>query len=315
MPADADKKPLSPAKRLLGLMAFVVVIGGSMWIGRTLASHTSSPGVSIVQAGPFAPILLMALGIVLLFIGAAAYGIVLATGAMTFRYDRGPIFRGVKVRMWFANLIVGLFLQSGFAVLVGPFVLIVLGQLLPLPLAAPVSFFGPFIVAQLAMVWLQIWGPLERIVITRRLLGMNILREALAGGVYVGLSDPNKNSFKKFTAVEDDVGVLWFSHDRLVYRGDAQAWQVMRGQLLDVERKADAGSTSSYFGAVHIIVRFIDDTGAEQRWRLHSEGDLTMSGRARSLDRLAAALDNWREGHVPTPQPQGPAGFEVRVGS
>ena len=42
---------------------------------------------------------------------------------------------------------------------------------------------------------------------------MGIPREALASAVYLGLSDPSKNSFKKFTAVEDDVYQVRFSAD------------------------------------------------------------------------------------------------------
>jgi len=311
---DGDvKKSLSPIKRLLGVCAFAVVIAGSIWIGHALATRVGSPGTAIASTGPLAPILLMAIGFFLLVAGAVIYGLVVISGALTFRYDR-PIFSGIKPRLWFANVIVGLFIQGGFAMVVGPPLMVLLAQVLPETVAMPLSFFGPFLIAQLTMIWLQIWGPLERIVIGRRLLAMGIPRESLPNGVYLGLSDPNKNSFKKFTAVEEDVGVLWFGEDRLVYRGDARAWQVMRGQLLEIDRKADAGSTSSYFGAVHIIIRFVDDAGVEQRWRLHTEGHLTMTARARSLDRLAAALENWREGYEANPQPRTPSGFEVRVG-
>jgi hypothetical protein len=308
---EGSKSSLSGAKRLLGLCVLIVVAGGSVWIGHALSRRMGSPGVSIATTGPAAMFLLIALCIVSLTLGVATYGLVLITGVLTFRYNR-PIFSGVKKRLWLANIIVGLFLQGGFALLVGVPLVAMLVQVLPEMIAVPLSFFTPFFAAQVAMIWVTVWGPVERIVIDRRLAALGVPAAALAEGVYVGLSDPGRSSFRKFTTVEDDVGMLWFGPDQLVYRGDSQSWQIARDQLLDVERKADAGSTSSYFGAVHVIVRLRDDTGAERRWRLHPEGQWNMSARARWLDRLAAALEAWREGHVPSLHNR-TAGFEVRV--
>jgi MFS family permease len=312
---DDTKPKLSGRKRLLGLAALVMVIGGSMWFGSTVAHRlggqpSSSPPVAV---GPLASVLLAGLGIIILLLGAGAYAVMVATGAMTFTYSK-PLFRGLKVRLWVVNLLVGLMLQCGLALVVAPMLVQVVAQLLPLTVAFPLCFFGPFILAQFAFIWFQIWGPLERIVIARRLRAEGIPDTALADGIYVGISDPSKNSFKKLSLVEDDVGMLWFGPERLIYRGDSMAWQVARGHLLAVDQRADAGSASSYFGAVHVIIRFRDENGTEQTWRLHSEGDWTMTRRARSLDRLAAALESWREGAMPVLNDR-PVGFDVTARS
>jgi hypothetical protein len=100
---------------------------------------------------------------------------------------------------------------------------------------------------------------------------------------------------KKLTVVEEDMGLLWIEPHALMYRGDAIDWDLARDQVIAVERRADAGSTSSYFGAVHIVLHVADPvTGGERQIRLHTEGDWTMSAKACALANLGDRLDSWK---------------------
>jgi hypothetical protein len=117
----------------------------------------------------------------------------------------------------------------------------------------------------------------------------------IAMGRIVGTSDPSRNSLKRLGLIEEDMGVMWIADDRLVYWGDAGAWEIPHGKLLAVERKADAGATSSYFGAVQVILRYLDAAGTERAVRIHSEGDWTMTAKARELDRIADRLNAWMQ--------------------
>jgi hypothetical protein len=166
--------------------------------------------------------------------------------------------------------------------------------LLPGQALTVVAMGLPFVTAQLVLAWLAIMGPVERLLIARRMEAMGFGPERYPGGVPMGVSDPTKNSMKKFPLVEEDMGMLWFSPTHLSFRGDVTSWDVARDDILDVERKADAGATSSYFGAVHVVLRVRTADGAERRVRLHPEGNWSSTGVARALDALAADLNLWR---------------------
>jgi hypothetical protein len=71
-------------------------------------------------------------------------------------------------------------------------------------------------------------------------------------------------------------------------------WDLSREQVLAVERQADAGSTSTYFGAVHVVLRVADPIAGERRIRLHTEGDWTMTAKARALNDLGERLQSWK---------------------
>ena len=63
--------------------------------------------------------------------------------------------------------------------------------------------------------------------------------------------------------------------------------------MLSIERVADAGSVSAYFGNVNIILTLACEGAAPRRVRLHPESTLTMTGTARASDRLANDLEQW----------------------
>jgi hypothetical protein len=88
-----------------------------------------------------------------------------------------------------------------------------------------------------------------------------------ATGWYMGISDGNRGTLKRFPSIEEDVGMMWLEETRILYYGDSQAWEITPAQLLEIERKAEAGSTSAYFGGVNVILRYVDAQGQERRVR------------------------------------------------
>jgi hypothetical protein len=88
--------------------------------------------------------------------------------------------------------------------------------------------------------------------------------------------------------------MLWITPDELVYEGDNDEFRVRRDQCLSIERVADAGSTSAYFGNVHIILTLACEGAPPRRVRLHPESSWTMTGTARASDRLANQLERWK---------------------
>src|SRR5688572_32674933 len=97
------------------------------------------------------------------------------------------------------------------------------------------------------------------------------------GGIPIGISDPAKSTMKKFLLVEEDLGLLWFTPTHLTYRGDDAAWDVAREDLLHVERKADPGAVSAYFGAVHVILHVRQPDGTTRQIRLHPQSSWTLT--------------------------------------
>ena len=285
-------KPLSPIKWALGIAAFVAVIAGSIMLGNWLGPQRNTT-LPVPVGSPAVLIVFLIVGGVVFVIGLVAYAIVLATHCFTFNFDR-PFFPAYRGKMWFVNLVVGLFLQGGFGLMMFPTAARLLAPILPAPIVLPVGFFLPFIVAQLIMVWFIPWAPLDRAMIRRRMEAIGFLPQQLEDGLLMGISDPSRSSLKKLTRIEDDVGVLWFAPDALVYRGDQQALYITRAAVQEVERKADAGATSAYFGAVHVIVRYLDDAGAQRRVRLHPEVNWTMTAAARAQNELAERIESWR---------------------
>src|SRR3954470_3171494 len=165
--ATVGPQRLSPIKWVIGVLALIAVITTAMAIGLALrpAAANTAP------ATPIDSIVMMMLGFFAIAMGSALYGLVLLTGCFTFNF-RKPIFAGFKKRLWIANLLTGLFLQGGFAFIVGSFIqpLLARAGMSGVPLTI-LGFFLPFIVAQFVLIFVTIWAPLERSVIRRRLLG------------------------------------------------------------------------------------------------------------------------------------------------
>jgi hypothetical protein len=300
---NEETKSLSPLKWLLGVVVFLVVMVGCFALGYHLRPVKQDMPAA---PDPFVAVAIMAFGIVLCVLGGALYLLALATRAFTFRFDR-PFFRGFGAKLWFLNLVVGLCLSAGFALVVAPTLGTALSHVLPEQIASIGGFFLPFFAAQIFLVWIQLWAPLERSIIFKRLSTMGAPPHVLAAGIPIGISDPTRNSFKKLTLIEEDLGMLWLEPNQLRYSGDSIAFTLAPNQVLTIERKADAGSTSAYFGAVHVIVHYLNEQGGESRVRFHTEGDWSLTAKARSLRKLADRLDSWKasasSASVPPPIP------------
>jgi hypothetical protein len=231
------------------------------------------------------------LGGLLLAITAGFYFLVLATGCFTSDYGR-PVFKKLKPRLFVANLVLMALLLFGLGLtLAGVFQIAF--RLLGVGWS---GFLTGMIVAALVvnvgMVRFSVWAPFEPKLAARRLLASGVPAAELARGICIGISDPAVSGWKK-AILEDDIGFLWLEPDRLVYRGDGDAFEIARGSLLAVERVVLSASTTAYSGNRHIVLRFRTDAGGERRTCLHPEGLWTPGRVVSATDALAARLHAW----------------------
>jgi hypothetical protein len=300
-------KQVSAFQKLLAVLGLVTAIGGGLLLG-ILASGGLGQRNSALPALPASPhghasplagtivfsIVLTFLSAIALFGGTALYWLIMATRLFIFDFSR-PVWSSFKRRLFIANIFVPLMGMIGLSGLVAasgsPF-LATVG--VTHETAFLLLFLAPFILLQLTSTWLAIWTPLVGRLTRSRLLAIGIEPARIDQGTLLGISDPAKKSLRKLGLVEEDVGMLWITPDELVYKGDNDAFCVRRDQLVSIERVADAGSVSAYFGNVHIILAFARDGAAPRRVRLHPESSWTMTGTARASDHLANALDRWK---------------------
>jgi hypothetical protein len=291
-PPDATTPPrvLSGGKRLLGLAALlgVIIVCGSLGLMMRSEPVPEADAPSLLSSVAY---LLFAAAAAVL--GLAVYGVAFATRCLTFRLDR-PFFPAYRWKAWVFKLAYELLLQVAFAFACAPTVFALLYGRLPGQVVALVGLGAPFVLAQFVMTWLTTTGPIDRAVIARRMAALGFGPDRLPGGLPMGVSNPDRSSFKKFPLIEEDLGMLWLTSTHLSFRGDATAWDFPRADVLAVERKADAGATSSYFGAVQVILRVRQSDGVERRVRLHPQGGFTQSAHAAALNTLADRLESWR---------------------
>jgi len=297
MGTETDK-PLRGLRRLLGWALLAATMAVAILFGflltRGLRPPAVAPSGSDVPAAAITALLVL-LGGLLLGSGGTAYVLVLLTDCFTLSVVR-PVWKtGFTTRLWLANVVVPLLLLAGLGTLSAA---VLRGLLTRLGLAAPLNLAVPFflilIPGQFLLAWFNLWAPIEKSLIRRRLAAQGLSAAQLDYGLYVGVSDPRTSSLRKFGLVEDDVGMLWLTPRSLVYRGDAQSWEIPRDALVDLRRAVDKGSIAAYAGAVHIILRWRAADGSEQCARLHAENCWSLSVVARALDRLWDRLEAWR---------------------
>ena len=304
------RKQVSALRKVLAVLGLLAVIVVSMLVGLLLSGGLTGPDAA--EPAPFGDarplgraiafsIVLAFLSVVALLFGAALYAVTWATRLFIFDVSR-PVWSTFKTRLFIANILVPMPIMlgiSGLVVALGlPFLV---AQGMAHETAFLVLFFGPFIVLQLVSIWLNIWTPLVTRLTRSRLLADGIEPARIDQGILLGISDPSKKSSRKLGLIEDDVGMLWITPDELVYEGDNDAFRIRREQCLSIERVADAGSVSAYFGNVHIILTL---AGAGAAPRLHPESTMTMTGTARASDRLANELERWKGAVADGPSPQ-----------
>jgi hypothetical protein len=216
-----DSKPNSKSKMIL--MWAILIVNIIFWIAfgtwLSLKDQMPQPEADIwTDIG--VSVLAVIVGGFFIGIGAIGYLVLTVTECFTFNYER-PVWNSIRVKTYFANILVILMLLLGlgfiFTAGFAPFL-----ELLGLP--PTVAFIAPVLIVvvlgEIALIWIQIWAPMERRVIRKRLLAQRFTTEQLRNGSPVGISDPARSSFKKFASVEEDVGMLWFGAKELVYCGD-----------------------------------------------------------------------------------------------
>jgi hypothetical protein len=89
------------------------------------------------------------------------------------------------------------------------------------------------------------------------------------------------------------MGALWVGPEQLIYWGDGEQFSIPRGQIVEIERKADNRSTTMLAGIAHVILHVRLPDGSVRQIRLHVEGLATMGQKRRTMDALADAISHW----------------------
>src|SRR5215469_4244680 len=84
------------------------------------------------------------------------------------------------------------------------------------------------------VMWVHIWAPVRVRMIHKRLAAMGVTEEQMRGAILVGLSNP-ANRRRRFAAIQEDMGALWITPDRLVFRGDVEQFELVREQIVEIE--------------------------------------------------------------------------------
>jgi hypothetical protein len=230
-----------------------------------------------------------------LVMGFCFYLVVLFTHAFTFNFNQS-VWDGVKMRMFLANIFVPVTAMIGIGFLLSSVMKPVLDSF---NLPGNTSFMLPVMTAviglQIVLLFVLIWSPLEKSVINRRLAALGVTPEQMQNGLHIGISNPAiTSSVKRRWCIEEDVGMLWFTPGQLVYWGDKEQFGITREQLIEMERKTDAKSTTALVGTAHVILHILQADGTIRQMRLHTEGVWTMLGKRTASDNLAARITAWQ---------------------
>ncbi len=233
------------------------------------------------------------LGMLFLGAGVAGYFLVIMTCCFTFDYTR-PVWNSIKAKAFLCNILVIMLLGLGVGMLASAFLSPVLqgfglhgtqADLMPV-LAALVGI-------QLIQLWVLVWAPVEKRLIHKRLATMGITPDHLKGAVLAGISNPASKLSKQFGAIEEDMGALWVTPDRLAWRGDVEQFDLTREQVVEIERKAYARSNTSLAGIEHPILHVQLPDGSIRQMRLHVEGLWTLGQKRQTIDALNEAINGW----------------------
>jgi len=279
---------------LLMVAAIVILAGLAFWWNHrpTPVGETAEEPAGIIAHSIF----FLFVGGFFLMLGVAAYLAVIFTGCLTFNYHQ-PVWQAVKTKQFFVNIVVTVALALGLGFALAAFLAPVLTAL---GLDAGMANLLPVLVmvvgVQIVQLWVLVWSPIERRIITKRLAALGITPGQLQSAALVGLSNPASGLAKRFGAIEEDLGAMWVGPDLLMYRGDSEQFDVAREQLAQMERKADNRSTSVLGGIAHVILHVRLPDGSVRQIRLHTEGHWTMGRKRRAMDTLAEAIAVWQGG-------------------
>lgn len=240
----------------------------------------------------FLYIVLPIIGGFFFFMALFMYFLVIITDCFTSDFSEN-VFKKLKRKIYIFNLVVQILFLISICPIMGilftPFF-----RAIGLPAPNMISFLFFLIIIQFLFLIFNIWAPLEKRLINRILTARNFQKEDFKGGIYMGISDPLKTSFKKMYCVEDDIGMLFIKNDRLIYQGDTKALEVKRDQITDIIRDADAGGVAAYFGIANILIKYRETADNVQTVRLHPEGFWTIFGSKKYYNYLEEQLKKWR---------------------
>jgi len=288
-----------PSKTRIALMwllltvVILVAVTVGLWCARGRAP-AEAPSPSLLRA-----VIMLIFGGMLLVAGVAAYLVVVFSTCFTFNFSR-PMWTDLKGKLFVANIFVPMLLAIGAGVAAsGILSPILTGLGLDGTMAIGLPVMAAIVGLQFLQLWVLVWGPVEKRFITRRLLAQGIRPEQIASGILAGISNPASGFAKRFALIEEDMGVLWVSPDRLVFWGDVEQFSLTREEVVQIERKADKGSTTMLWGLQHTILHVRGATGVERQIRLHVEGLWTMGQKRRAMAHLAELVANWKSSEAP----------------
>src|SRR5439155_2816446 len=201
----------TPPSKLRVALAWLLAVGTIGLVVAYFIWRQQNRPAAVEDSVPtlFRSIFLIVIGGVCLAAGVVAYVVVLSTNCFTFNFDR-QVWPGLKGKIFLANIFVPLPIAVGMGCLVGAVVS-------PMLIAAGVSsnmanflpIIGSIFLLQIIQLWILIWAPLEKRIITSRLLALGLSQEHLATGVYLGLSNPAAGRLKRMGLIEENMGALW----------------------------------------------------------------------------------------------------------
>lgn len=290
-------KESRPPSKLRIVLIWSLVFGSILfWTILAIWRASQHPAMEPTPAlGHF--IFMIIVGGFFLGMGICGYLVVIATHGFTFNFQR-PVWSSVKKRVYLCNIIVPLMVMLGVGFLLSAWLTPLLNTLnMPGTTAFMVPVMGSVFLLQMTFIWVLIWSPLEKRIIQQRLQALGVTREQMGGGLYIGLSNPAITaSRKRFFSIEEDVGMLWFTPEQMIYWGDIEQFGIGQNQLIQLERRIDAKSTAALSGTAYVILHIRLADGKERQIRLHTEGIWTLSGKRRASNELAARISAW---HTP----------------
>ena len=296
---DAVQNTNQPASKTRMILMWIILVGNvifwsAFWIWRQRGRAPAMDSEPLL----FHVIFWILAGGFFLVVSMGSYLLCVFTACLTFDFTR-PAWSVVKGKLFVANILVPLGASLGVGFGLSAFLTPVLKATgLDAGMANILPVLGAVMLFQIAQMWVLIWAPLEKRLIERRLLAQGITAAQLQTGFFVRLSNPASGMLKRFGVIEEDMGALWVGPDLLIYWGDGESFSLTRDQVIQIERKADARSTTVLAGIAHVILHVNCLGAAQRRIRLHTEGHLTMGQKRQAMNRLADAIIRWHSSAV-----------------
>lgn len=236
---------------------------------------------------------LVLLGAAFLVFSASSYLLVVGIRAGV-RDFQGPIWRDLKARLFVASVVV--YFTGGLGA-----GLILAGYLTPMLLAQGMApWAGRLLPVALGLVllpslqtWVNPWAPLQRRLLLRRLSAQGLDQNKLRSAVFVGILEPGKPRESVRGGLEREGGGLWIEPNRIVYKGDADAFEFRRDEVIRISRRADSGRTTLPSGILQPSITFRSPGGGEREIQFQSLGCWTTGAARKASSELACRLEAW----------------------